>query len=108
MLVYSTHVLHEPRQLGVVLRKLRAPRLGEGGRGPAAALQGPPQLRRDRVVEAPINNFHHVQLGSDPGVVDAAAVSSQMRVVQHAVHVARVDELTQVRVQLWIVCLTGA
>ena len=74
LLVYPPHVLHEPRQLGVVLRKLRAPRLGEGGRGPAAALQGSPQLRRDWVVEALINNFHHVQLGSDPGIIDAAAV----------------------------------
>ena len=50
-LVYPPHVLHEPRQLGVVLRKLRAPRLGEGGIRPSAVvLDGPLQLRNDRVV----------------------------------------------------------
>ena len=70
----SATSLHEPRRVGVVLRKLVRRALGEGGRGPTAALQGPLQLRRDRVVEAPIDNFHHVQLGSDPRVVDAAAV----------------------------------
>ena len=55
-LVYPPDVLHEPRQLGVVLGKLRAPRLGEGGRGPAAALDRPLQLRNDRVVDIIISN----------------------------------------------------
>ena len=45
LLVYSTHVLHEPRELGVVLRELRAPRFGEGCCCPAAARDGPLQLR---------------------------------------------------------------
>ena len=58
-LVYPANLLHEPRQLGVVLRKLRAPRLGQGGICPSAVvLDGPPQLRNDRVVEAPINNLN--------------------------------------------------
>ena len=53
-LVYPPHVLHEPRQLGVVLRELRAPRLGQGGIRPSAVvLDGPLELRNDRVVEAP-------------------------------------------------------
>ena len=54
-LVYPPHVLHELGEFWVVLRKLRAPRLGQGGIRPSAVvLDGSPQLRRDRVVEAPI------------------------------------------------------
>ena len=77
-LVYPSDILHELGEFGVVLRKLRAPRLGQGGIRPSAVvLDGPPQLRNDRVVEAPVNNFHHVQLGSGPGVVDVPYDSSQ-------------------------------
>ena len=43
-LVYPPHVLHQLCKFGVVLRELRAPRLGQGGVRPSAAvLDGPLQ-----------------------------------------------------------------
>mmetsp|Transcript_547 Transcript_547/g.1757 ORF Transcript_547/g.1757 Transcript_547/m.1757 type:complete len:341 (-) Transcript_547:1170-2192(-) len=81
----------------MMLLELGPRRLGERGAKDVGPLLGDAaaEIRRDGVVEPRVDDRHDVEVARGARVVDAAPVGAEVRVVERAVHGARVDELAE-------------